>query len=194
MSKKIVNIALLKIVEGKACSSSKTTKSEVPQSPGPDCGREESEYLEYSREHYLADWREDESENVLVFPLLPSYYSTLTSQAQPQMFTLKLFFVPSSLPPCRPPGCQDFTLSYSPRQSGGFLSSRALLFHLLGLGEVSQLLENFKISPSLQIIIPGRSHAQCWFNSTLHNSSQNTLISYNQPGQLWRSGLITNCS
>ena len=143
------------------------------------------------------DHRKTDRKKVKMFFFLcfvsPSCYSTLTSQAQPQMFTLKLFFVPSSLP-CRPPGCQDFTLSYSPRQSGGFLSSRALLFHLLGLGEVSQLLENFKISPSLQIIIPGRSHAQCWFNSTLHNSSQNTLISYNQPGQLWRSGLLTNCS
>ena len=64
MSKKIVNIALLKIVEGKACSSSKTRKDEVPQSPGPDTGREESEYLDYSREHYLlAGWREDESES-----------------------------------------------------------------------------------------------------------------------------------
>ena len=52
-------------------------------------------------------------------------------------------------------GCQDFTLSF-------FLSSE--LFHLLGVGEFSQLLNNFKISPSLHIIIPGRSHAPCWFN------------------------------
>ena len=63
MSKKIVNIALLKIVEGKACSSSKTTKSEAPQSLVPDCGREESECFDNSREHYLAGWREDESES-----------------------------------------------------------------------------------------------------------------------------------
>ena len=29
----------------------------------PDCGREESECFESSREHYLAGWREDESES-----------------------------------------------------------------------------------------------------------------------------------
>ena len=63
MSKKIVNIALLKIVGGKACSSSTTKKSEAPQSLGPDCGREESECFESSREEYLAGWREDESES-----------------------------------------------------------------------------------------------------------------------------------
>ena len=63
MSKKIVNIALLKIVGGKACSSSTTKKSEAPQSLGPDCGREESECFESSREDHLAGWREDESES-----------------------------------------------------------------------------------------------------------------------------------
>ena len=63
MSKKIVNIALLKIVEGKVCSSPTTKESEAPQSLGPDCGREESECFESSREEYLAGWREDESES-----------------------------------------------------------------------------------------------------------------------------------
>ena len=58
-----MNIALLKIVGGKACSSSTTKKSEAPQSLGPDCGREESECFESSREDYLAGWREDESES-----------------------------------------------------------------------------------------------------------------------------------
>ena len=58
-----MNIALLKIVEGKACSSSTTKESEAPQSLGPDCGREESECFESSREEYLAGWREDESES-----------------------------------------------------------------------------------------------------------------------------------
>ena len=61
--------------------------------------------------------------------------------------------------------------------------------------EFSQLLNNVNISrtvsvQSLQIRIPGRSHAQCWFSFALHNSPPNTLISFKQ----LRSSLLTNCS
>ena len=122
----------------------------------------------------------------VLFP--PLVLLNRTSQAQPQMFTLKLFFISSGLS-----RLHSFILSSSPGSQEGFLSSE--LFHLLGVGEFSQLLTNFKISQSLHIIIPGRSHAQCWFSAVLHNSSPNILISYiKQPGQLSSPSLLTNCS
>ena len=84
-----------------------------------------------------------------------------------------------------PPGCQDFAMSF-------FIPSLRV-FSLLGVGEISRLLTNFKISPVFRVCISlTRKVARSvlvWL--ALHNSGPNTLISFKQTAG---TGLLTNCS